>query len=230
MSDQCEVIDALRHSGVLAAIRWAYESAARRSLETFSEAEGHDVAWLGNTRYILFRDRLDRVFGCRRYSVPDDDGDIDVDLLCAQLSEQDLASMPCVAPGTVRRDDVHGSPGWACAGIRFLLAAGEFGALASLPWSRKGPTKRMVAGQPSHPVLQPTLFDDEEAPGPGLGAQLPTRTYVVAHSMDPFTGEIELILGSPRLPERGGYAWHWHQDLFALDLPGTGRPAPRRAA
>lgn len=219
MSDQLEVIGVLQDAGVLAAIRWAYESAARRSLETYSEADGHDAAWLGNTRYVLFRDRLDRVFGCGRYEVPDDDGAVNVDLLCAQLSEHDLATMPRVAPGTVRRADLHGSPGWAREDIRFLLASGEFGNLANVPWGRKGLTKRLVALRPSRPAQQPTLFEELDDV-PFLAAEdLARRTYVVAHSMDPFSGEIELFLGSPWLkPGGGGYAWHWHQDLFGLDL------------
>jgi hypothetical protein len=57
MGEQQEVIEELTAAGVLAGIRWAYESATRRSLESYSEADGHDLAWLGHTRFTLFRDR-----------------------------------------------------------------------------------------------------------------------------------------------------------------------------
>src|ERR1700684_4002712 len=74
MGEQQEVMADLRAAGVLAGIRWAYESATRRSLEMYCEADGHDPAWLGHTRFTLFRDRLDRVFSCVRYAVPAVDG------------------------------------------------------------------------------------------------------------------------------------------------------------
>ena len=74
MGEQQEVIAELTAAGVLAGIRWAYESATRRSLESYCEADGHDPAWLGHTRFTLFRDRLDRVFACARYAVPTVDG------------------------------------------------------------------------------------------------------------------------------------------------------------
>jgi len=65
----------LGDAGVLAGVRWAYLSATTRSLETYSEADGHDAAWLGNTRFTLFRNRLDRVFACERYAVHSGEND-----------------------------------------------------------------------------------------------------------------------------------------------------------
>ena len=126
MDEQHDVIAELGDAGVLAGVRWAYESATRRALESYSEADGHDAAWLGNTRFTLFRDRLDRVFACDRYAASAADG-------------LDLA------------------------------------------------------------------------------------TYIVAHSLDAFSGEIELVLGRPRLNLGGGPAWHWYQDLLTVPLPGAGR-------
>ena len=145
-----------------AGIRWAYESAVRRSLESFCEADGHDHAWLGMTRFTLFRDRLDRVFSCERYAVSIDDGTRDVDVLYAELSEHDLATMPRIAPGHVTRTDLYGSAGWTYGDRRFLLAAGEFGRLRTLPWSERSTTKQIVAMQVSpdpHP-RQPSLFEE----------------------------------------------------------------------
>src|SRR5215469_12782368 len=111
MSEQEQVIAELLAPGVLAGIRWAHASAARRSLESYSEADGHDAAWLGNTRFTLFRDRLDRVFGCERYALGPGD-ELDLDVLYAELSEEDIEAMPKLAPGLVRRRGLRGSPGW----------------------------------------------------------------------------------------------------------------------
>jgi len=55
-------------------------SAVERVLETYSEAAGHDAMWAGLTRFTYFRDRLDRVFSCRRHTISDNvDGDPGLD-------------------------------------------------------------------------------------------------------------------------------------------------------
>jgi hypothetical protein len=260
VDEHAEVIGALRQAGMLEAIRWAYESAVRRALETYSPQDGHDTAWLGNTRYVLFRDRLDRVLRCDRYAVPDGDGGdegdrgeaIDVAGLFAGLSERDLATRPLVRPGTVVRRDLHGSPGWACRAGRFLIASGDFGSVRTLSWAHKSRTKRIVAMQrpPAADFSEDVLFGLDEVlgldplgPGPhdtpmstGLAAldsrQLATRpTFVVAHSLEPWSGETELILGRPRMNPAGGPAWYWFEDLSVLDLPSrTQAPLDRAEA
>lgn len=68
MSGRDDLVSTLDRAGVLVGIRWAYLSAAGRVLEDYSEAAGHDATWVGVTRFTLFRDRLDRVFSCRRYA------------------------------------------------------------------------------------------------------------------------------------------------------------------
>jgi hypothetical protein len=235
MDEQQDVIAELGDAGVLAGVRWAYESATRRALETYSEADGHDAAWLGNTRFTLFRDRLDRVFACDRYAASAADG-LDLDVLYAELSDQDLMTMPRLPPGLVRRCDLRGSAGWGYRGWRFLLASGEFGGLATLPWLHKSTTKQLVALQRDPGVRQPSLFETLLATDGGAEAfdgieaallaadrELDLVTYVVAHSLDAFSGEIELVLGRPRLNLGGGPAWHWYQDLLTVPLPGAGR-------
>src|SRR5215470_13081127 len=102
----------LGEAGVLAGVRWAYLSAIARSLETYSEGDGHYAAWLGSTRFTLFRNRLDRVFACERYAVSSGDYDADLDLLYDQLSDRDIDTMPRLDPSLVRRSNLNGSPGW----------------------------------------------------------------------------------------------------------------------
>ncbi len=232
MTEQPTVIAELAAAGVLAGIRWAYESATRRSLESYSEPDGHDAAWLGNTRFTLFRDRLDRVFSCHRYAVATPDG-LDLDVLYAELSDYDLATMPRLEPGLVCRADLHGSAGWAYRGRRFLIAAGEFGRLDTLSWADRSTTKQLVALQrnPDPHLRQPSLFEDVGANGSaGLdaillatGRELDLVTYVVAHTLDAATGQIELVFGRPRLNLRGGPAWHWRENLLTVETPGSRR-------
>ena len=221
MSEQQDVIADLRDGGVLTGVRWAYLSATGRSLDTYSEADGHDATWLGNTRFTLFRDRLDRVFRCRRYAIHSGDDDVDLDLLHAELAKADVDSLPRVQPGAVRRSDLNGSPGWAFANYRFLLASGEYGKLDQLAWSQKSPTKQRVARQLNPEPPQPTLFDVsyEDAVAQlqaALAAEqsLGLRTFVVAHSLDPLSQQMELVLGRPRLNSGGGQAWHWWENLL----------------
>ncbi|EID14352.1 hypothetical protein [Mycolicibacterium phlei] len=220
MTEQNVVASRLRAAGILPAIRWAYISAVTQTLTDYSEEAGYDAVWLGCTRHTLFRDRLDRVFSCGRYVVGDgEDPNVGLDMLHAYLSEQDIAEMPVVNPNLVRRSDLNRSPGWVFEDIRFLLASSPYGEILELPWPRKSPTKQQVASRPIHDQL-PTLFD-EFVPGEvnGFvaaleGDVLELETFVVAHSLDPVSGDVELVLGRPLFNGRGGDAWHWYVDLL----------------
>ncbi|OWA04558.1 hypothetical protein B9W62_27515 [Streptomyces sp. CS113] len=229
MSEQQDVIAELGDAGLLTGVRWAYLSATARALETYSEADGHDAALLGNLRYTLFRDRLDRVFACERYAVRSGNDDADLDLLYDQLSERDIDAMPLLDAGLVRRADLNGSPGWAHGERRFLLASGDFGSLDRLPWPRKSPTKQRVARQQALELPQPSLFEDlesEELIGLeelATELELDLTTYVVAHSLDPLSGRMELIFGRPRLNNGGGQAWHWRHDILSAPPSDGGR-------
>jgi hypothetical protein len=230
VSEQQDVIAELDDAGVLAGVRWAYLSATTRSLETYSEADGHDAAWLGNTRYTLFRDRLDRVFACERYAVRSGNDDADLDLLYDQLSKRDIDTMPRLDAGLVRRANLNGSPGWVHGERRFLLASSVFGKIDQLPWPQKSPTKQRVARQRNPEPPQPSLFEDlalEEIGGlealATAGQDLDLKTYVVAHSLDPLSQQIELVFGRPRLNSGGGQAWHWRQNLLGAPPLGGGR-------
>jgi hypothetical protein len=230
VSEHQDIMADLGNAGVIGAVRWAYLSAIARSLETYSEADGHDAAWLGNTRYTLFRDRLDRVFACERYGVDAGNADADLDLLYDQLSERDIDTMPRLDAGLVERSNLNGSPGWAFGAIRFLLASGVFGKLDQLPWPQRSLTKQAVAGQRNPEPPQPSLFDDPalEELG-GLQAlleatqDLDLTTCVVAHGLESLSQQAELIFGRPRLNAGGGQAWHWYEDLLETPPAGGGR-------
>lgn len=104
MSERDDLVGALDRAGVLAGIRWAFLSAAGRVLEDYSEAAGHDATWVGVTRFTLFRDRLDRVFSCRRYAVAEGaDGQLSLDILHAELTERDVKTFPKLDPELVVR-------------------------------------------------------------------------------------------------------------------------------
>ena len=229
VSEQQHVITELGDAGVLAGVRWAYLSATARALDMYSEADGHDAALLGSIRYTLFRDRLDRVFACERYAVRSGNDDDDLDLLYDQLSEHDIAIMPRLDAELVRRSNLNGSPGWAYADLRFLLASCEFGKLDRLPWPQKSPTKQRVAEQRDPEPPQLTLFeelDQEEAGGLELlatGQELDLATYVVGHSLDPLSQQIELVLGRTQLNSGGGQAWRWRQNLLVTPPANGGR-------
>jgi hypothetical protein len=148
--------------------------------------------------------------------------------------------MPRIVPGHVTRTDLYGSAGWTFSDRRFLLAAGEFGRLRTLPWSERSTTKQIVAMQvsPDPQPLQPSLFEDlppdKSSPFDELlrAAQryLDPVTYMVAHSLDVTTGDAELLFGRPKLNVRGDPAWHWHEDLLAIPLAGAAAPGGLAAA
>jgi hypothetical protein len=231
MSERQQVISALDGAGVLAAIRWAYVSAAARTLDDYSEAAGHDAGWVGSTRFTFFRDRLDRVFGRGRYAVPaGGDAGISLDVLHAELSERDIKTMPQLASDLVRRSDLNGSPGWAWQDWRWLLASCAFGKINSLPWPQKSPTKQRVARQHNPDPNQGSLFDhlaDEEVGGLRAllaeACRLDLDTFVVAHSLDPVSQGRELIFGRARINQGGGDAWHWSQDVLTVPTADGGQ-------
>lgn len=225
MDDQPGVVSDLDAAGVLAGIRWAFFAATDRVLADHSDAAGHDATWLGITRFVLFRDRLDRVFACGRYAVPaGSDPAAGLDVLRAELTAEEVAAMPLLAPGLVVRADLNGSPGWAWHEWRWLLASCAPGRIEGLPWSQMSPTKRRIANQHTPTGDQGSLFDHLAAgevggllAAFGDAADSGGETLVVAHSLDPLDGSRELVLGSPRPNSRNTAAWHWRRDLLPLE-------------
>lgn len=237
MSERDDLIGALDRVGVFAGIRWAFLSAADRVMEDYSEAAGHDATWVGVTRFTLFRDRLDRVFSCRRYAVPEgSDGQLSLDILHAELTERDVDTFPKLGPDLVVRADLSGSPGWSHEGTRWLLASSSFGKLDELPWPQKSNTKQRVAQQPTDEPNEPTLFDhltsEEQAGLATLMAspKLDLHTLVVGHSLDAEHGGRELVVGQPRLNSGGGSAWYWKHDLLQVPPSDGGRLRPSAPA
>lgn len=230
MTEQQDVVTELTEAGVLDGVRWAYISATSRTLEMYSEADGHDATWLGNTRFTYFRDRLDRVFACERYAARLGHAGADLDLLYAELSASDIALMPRLDAGVVIRSNLNGSPGWACGPWRLLLASSAFGKLDQIPWPQKSPTKQKVARQADPDPDQPSLFEgfaEEEVPGleSALRAayELDRITLVLAHSLDALSQQKELVIGRPRLNSGGGSAWYWRESVLGVPPSGSGR-------
>jgi hypothetical protein len=231
VSEQRDVISDLGQVGVLDGVRWSYQAAAARTLDLYSEADGHDSTLLGNLRFTYFRDRLDRVFSCGRYEVGTVDGlPVDPTEVYAELTQDQISSMPHLAPELVTRADLNGSPGWAFGEYRFLLSSSEYGQISTLPWARKSSTKQRVAKQRQVPPGQDSLFaglaDGELAGLEALVAaafELDMQTFVVAHSLDVVTQDMELVIGRPRHNGAGGSAWHWIEDLLRGRGSGGGR-------
>lgn len=233
MSEQFDLISRIQAGGILDGIRWAYTSAVSRTLADYSEDAGYDAAWLGNTRFTLFRDRLDRVFSCGKYALQaDDDSTAGLDLVQVELTERDIETMPTISPDRVRRADLNHSPGWLFDDVRFLLASCEFGRVEALPWPQKSPTKQQVAKQPN-PDPQPSLFDrlaDDELAGIEalVDQTFDFDTFVVAHTLDVVSKKRELVFGRPRLNEGGGEAWHWFENLLTGPIsPGDQQDVPK---
>jgi hypothetical protein len=157
------------------------------------------------------------------------DEDVDLDVLYDQLSDRDIDSMPRLDADLVRRVNLKGSPGWVCGATRFLLASAAFGKLDRIPWPQKSPTKQRVARQRNPEPPQPSLFPDfvlEEIGGLEAAAadeDLAFTTYVVAHSLDPLSQQVELVLGRARLNPGGGQAWHWREDILGTPPAFGGR-------
>ncbi|MFY9635576.1 MAG: hypothetical protein WAL27_12695 [Cellulosimicrobium cellulans] len=225
MTEREDLLRRLEHAGILGAISWAYRSAARQVAEDYSEESGHDVAWVGQTRYTLFRDRLDRVFSCGRYSLAADampgEGR---DVVTATLPQAEIDSMPAIEADVVQRSNLNKSVGWSFEDIRWLLASGPYRKLDAIRWDRKSQTKKLVAQQRNFNPDQASLFEalpeDETAAlfnattSPDF-EELDRLTLVVAHSQDVVSWLGELGIGMPRLSQGDGSAWNWFSNLLA---------------
>lgn len=226
VNEKNKVIGYLRDAGVLDAIRWAYDSALSRTLADYSEDAGHDSTLLGVMRHTLFRDRLDRVFSCGKYQVPDDaEPDSGLAALFAELPDKDIATMPRLDPGLVRSSPLNGSPAWRLEDLRILMTSCDFGKTDTLPWGEKSETKQRVAKQHQWDG-HPSLFDDTNLLDgdwilPYAGQLLDLESFVVAHTLDAVSQKSELVIGSPRLNLDGGEAWHWRENLGQVP-PTTG--------
>ncbi len=228
MSEQQEVIRRLQSEGVLDAIRWAYGSAVSRVLEDYSEDAGHDAGWRGYLLFVLFRDRLDRVFSCGRYALGDGaDVGAGLDLVRAELTKEDADAMPALAPDLVRPANLNGSPGWAVGELQFLLQSGSFGQLDALPWARKSPTKQQVAKKmPPATELPPALFDVEGPVTEDLvEPSCDFEPFIAAYSLEPLGPRRELVFGRSRFNAGGGEAWYWYKNLLTLPPTHGGRRA-----
>lgn len=230
MNERDDILLRLEDAGILNGIRWAYRSAARQVSEDYSEESGHTAGWVGNTRYVLFQDRLDRVFSCGRYGL-----NVDVhpnqgqDVVFASLTQDEIETLPLIDPKLVQRSNLNHSIGWSFSGIRWLLASGPFGKLDAIRWDRRSRTKMLVAQQRNVDPNQASLFEDlpeESTPEwidavttPDL-AELDQLTLVIGHSQNIMTWRSEMGIGIPRLAHDGS-AWNWFEDLLTTP-PTTG--------
>ena len=230
MIERDDILLRLEGTGILNGIRWAYRSAARQVSEDYSEESGHTAGWVGNTRYVLFQDRLDRVFSCGRYGL-----NVDVhpnegrDIVFASLTQDEIETLPLIDPSLVQRSNLNHSIGWSFSGIRWLLASGPYGKLDAIRWDRRSRTKMLVAQQRNVDPNQASLFEDltedptaawiDAVTSPDL-AELDQLTLVIGHSQNIMTWRSEMGIGIPRLA-RDGSAWNWFENLLTTP-PTTG--------
>ncbi len=230
MSESERILGVLGETDVLRGIRWAFESAARRTREDYDEPTGHNATWVGITRWVLLCDRLDRVFSCGRYATREDSADtIGLDILFATLTDAEQATFPHIEPGTVVSDDLVGSPGWSNGDVRWLLASAEFGGVDAINWSRRSKVKQRTAKQidPDNDQLSilDVLVDD-----PGAtklrealehASEFDITTLVVTHTHNIDSDDHELYLGLPSMEDQGS-AWAWKENLLTTP-PADGR-------
>ncbi|WP_123380178.1 hypothetical protein [Pseudokineococcus lusitanus] len=228
MSEQKQALEALEDARVLDGLRWAARSSASRVLSDYDSDTGHDQGWLGYSHHKLLKDRMDRVFSCGKYAVPSSGEDAaGLDVLGAGLDQEELLNMPLIPVGVVHRDELNGSPGWRAGEWRWLLASFRYGEGERIHWVQKSPTKQRVAAQPRPDQL---MIEDEQLGISSLGDDAPvsipslmhdaTTTLVLGHSLDPFSGGLQLPFGRPRLNLGGGDCWYWVTDLAGT--PGGG--------
>lgn len=220
MTEQQDVIDALQAASVLDAVRWAFDSACNQTIADYAPLHGHDTQWVGNTRYKVLQNRLDRVFAQREFAPPAGSGqEVSRDLLYAGLPQAEIDTMPLLPVGTAYRDDFNQSPGWTSLGYRILIASFTAGRIDEIQWTQKSTTKKRVAQQPNPDPAQEMLFEETDLDPETFALlmredlKLDRETFVLAHALDADSNARELYLGRPALNVGGGAAWHWRHAL-----------------
>ena len=224
MNEDEKVIGELTDAGIVAALSWAVTSAYARAWSDYDPETGHNQTVLGVTAHTLITNRQDRAFRLERYSAAEDDQDRDI--LLAGLLPHELDSLPIVSG--VERSDLNNSPAWRHEHYRWFLTSFEHGKVHDIAWGRKSPTKKKIAAQaiidnpeqfvlpgtydqPVGHTLDPvTLRELLEA-----NARDSLLSIVLAHSVNPHTGVVELFLGRPQLNVGGGKPWVWLRSLLA---------------
>ena len=202
MTEQDEVLARFSANGALRAMRWSGEDAARRVRSDMPEAAGYDATSVGGARHSLLRDRMDRVFSCEKYVVREGQDPVDLDVVYQELSDDAIKTFPRIDPGTMRRSNLTGSPGWTDGTHRVLIASAEFGKMRQIRWSDRSATKQRVARQAATPGAETTVLDALPAEfladlHRSSNRRLDMPTLIVAHSVNATTGEQELGLVRP---------------------------------
>ncbi|SDD50193.1 hypothetical protein [Actinokineospora iranica] len=224
MDERDQVLGKLGDLGALGGVRWAHASAYGQLWQDYEPDGGHDQAWVGFTAHKFLINRQDRVFQCGEYTAPEGEPSVGRDVLAKGIADRDFRTMPWLAPGIVVRHDLNASPGWVAGGWRWLMASYKFGHIDKIRWQDRSETKGVVARQP-HSADDGGLFGVAELFGLPESADGLRGTLVLAHAMDPDTGEVELFLGRSRWNAGGGVPWVWRENLLALPpAAGGGRP------
>ncbi|MFD4538705.1 hypothetical protein [Streptomyces bauhiniae] len=237
MTEQKRVVDDLSESGVLSGIAWAVASAYADTMRGYDARRGYKPGTIGYVAHGLICDRMDRVFSCGDYRLPQGmPAGAGLDAVREGLHPEDVDAMPPLGPELVSSSPLNNSPGWQFGSYRWLLQSFEFGAVRKIPWARKSATKKRVASQPDPDPGQEDLFS---AMGQPLQGFAPLRivlaedddddgvdTFVLAHSIHEELKERELFFGRPNLVR--GQSWHWRHDLMAHPpASGGGMPIGR---
>jgi hypothetical protein len=222
MTEQKEAIRDLTRAGVLAGIRWAWGSACRYAAMDYNPATGHDQALLGLNAHKLFKDRLDRVFSCLKYSVQDPaDDQSGLDVLVDGLLPEEAEVLLALRSNDVERADRTFSPGWRYNSWHWLLSAFPPGGVKKIDWRRKSPTKQRVAYE-RNPDYYDLFTDTGDADSPTVIRS----TLIIAHSYDGELGGRELYVGSPKVDPNSGDPWNWLKDLLAEPPSGADGTMP----
>lgn len=202
---------------------WAKRSSDGRTLADYSEEAGHDGQWLGTTRYVLLKDRLNRVFTLGEYALPEgSDPALGADVVLTGLSENDQRTMPTIEQGVVKRANLRGSPGWSTGKYHFLIQSFSPGGIDEIRWQSHSETKQAIAARPNPDEPQLFALDASSDSTPPVEVPHDSPVLILAHSLNPLTGAAELYLGLPCLDPAKGVSWHWRIPLHNEPLAGGG--------
>lgn len=240
MPTEADLLPALERGQALSLIQWVAATAAARVSKDFDEDAGHDQAVVGFLSYKYHCDLFDRATSSGRYALPADaPAGLGLDIVRRGITDEAYESMPRLEPGSIRRSNFRGSPGWAVNDVRWVLQSFGFGNIDQIVWAQKSDTKQAVARQvyvdeTSYLFSYEQLGVEEPLAEPLDDAFVGT-TLVLCHSYDKETGSYQEYIGDSKVSERyGDGPWYWRRLVASggvtpsgsattteKDLPGT---------
>lgn len=197
----------------LEALVWAARSAIQRVKDDHSAEAGYNSRTFGNNFREILLDRLHRVFSTHAYTLPQDAApNSGQDVVYAELSREEIETMPLISPGLITFSEVRQSPVWHYKEIRLFLQSAGSNSFDKMGWNHSR-VKREIACAPYCPdtITSPLQTEIDLFGKVHPNSTVPPNAIplVFAYKVNQFEGLCGLTIGRPKDDTLKTGSWHW---------------------